>query len=1074
MNTENNKHELLIAPNYTFIKAHLKNEFNRINLNGNNILVLGPIPNASNEYVNNTYKDSLYYRELKTYFQNNICDGTNFYDLKDLQIVNNQNINDESFRHSVIISSAYDMFLNEDIIKNNKAWFENLGLVVFENITGFVSYNRIWSSILSELLINYCQCKVIFLANEKQKLRDMVATEFNLQPDTTEDYMNSAKNFLYFTAWNRENESIINKVIQRSTHFVSMEVLIMAMAQKQEVSDNYYINYSTLPYINHLEEIEEAYPNIRNQLTQHLIQFQTDHNNRFIVSDDLYNNISYLLYSHKVPNEKKMFLNICSKPYLFRDYMAQNILYFNQYTLKPFAPEVIRNDEKNSLLTLYEILRRFDNNEKGYSEDQIRAFLKLNKNEDVFSYLVDKYKTFFDRDITHYLIENKFTEPQSFWKQKSYFKIQSNANFWLDKKTVLFEVVDNDNKLHVVYDYVPKDIVEQLFFAFPFFNYNQINYKLKKIDYNNQKIYIDSNTVDVEERVFASKVINEISLTEKEGNTLKTFIANENSRDRGLTKVLKYYTFEEITVKSLKRYDFKGSRNFDYAETEITYRKNEQSKFGKHQSRIYKNKKTLLFFLDGLNSKHSKVANIWNKHKDILSDISQTLVYLLKEALVSFLPQSYQFIDVIPIVTHATPASKNDEDIELISKVDRKLTPACSENDTIDLISKVKNNTAIDSGICIVFIEDAIQDLGLLAAIETNFNGTILRTIDDYLHWYITHYMQEKAPDNDVETEEHPTDKAKINNANLFENNFWEGALSKGIYNLKIDEVEFLGSPLTPSDIAYNFKTDFLRNVYQQHAEFLKIDALKEILRFYLDENHMTKDRIEFQKSKEKILYPPSDKNGEEIHQCDFCAKEYKLKDMKIIKDGRERCPKCSETALDKKEQYDNVFDKHVKIFFDAMNQKQPQDNLDVYITYADILNQPFHPTPYFDARVLGWAQQRGDEYKILAENGAPEKRAILTIIHEWVHIWQYVNIDYKKLIKDYDLHFVEGHTTWCEIYYASQIQKWDTQEYWENQLAPLSRKDEYGDGYRLVKKILKESGYQNPFVFLLKNYPKR
>ncbi len=86
---------------------------------------------------------------------------------------------------------------------------------------------------------------------------------------------------------------------------------------------------------------------------------------------------------------------------------------------------------------------------------------------------------------------------------------------------------------------------------------------------------------------------------------------------------------------------------------------------------------------------------------------------------------------------------------------------------------------------------------------------------------------------------------------------------------------------------------------------------------------------------------------------------------------------------------------------------------------------------------------------------------------------WQYTNINYQKLVNDYDKYFVEGHTTWSEIYYASQIQKWDTLEYWENRIAPLSRKDEYGDGYRLVKKLLKESGCENPFVYLLNYYPK-
>ena len=153
------------------------------------------------------------------------------------------------------------------------------------------------------------------------------------------------------------------------------------------------------------------------------------------------------------------------------------------------------------------------------------------------------------------------------------------------------------------------------------------------------------------------------------------------------------------------------------------------------------------------------------------------------------------------------------------------------------------------------------------------------------------------------------------------------------------------------------------------------------------------------------------------------------------------------------------------------MQQKIPLDNLDVHFSNAKKINAvfgiKFNPTRFYDPRVLGYASTG----KIIGiETMMPEKRAALTLIHEWTHIWQYKNLDYKRMNKEYDKYLVEGHTTWAEIHYAKQ--KWN--EDWEEKLAPETRRDEYGDGYRLIVKLLKETGFEDPFKYLLKYYPKK
>ena len=55
-------------------------------------------------------------------------------------------------------------------------------------------------------------------------------------------------------------------------------------------------------------------------------------------------------------------------------------------------------------------------------------------------------------------------------------------------------------------------------------------------------------------------------------------------------------------------------------------------------------------------------------------------------------------------------------------------------------------------------------------------------------------------------------------------------------------------------------------------------------------------------------------------------------------------------------------------------------------------IGRTFVPGHIMSNRILGVSIFKKGKYYILAENGAPKLQAILTIVHELVHIWQYVN----------------------------------------------------------------------------------
>ncbi len=91
----------------------------------------------------------------------------------------------------------------------------------------------------------------------------------------------------------------------------------------------------------------------------------------------------------------------------------------------------------------------------------------------------------------------------------------------------------------------------------------------------------------------------------------------------------------------------------------------------------------------------------------------------------------------------------------------------------------------------------------------------------------------------------------------------------------------------------------------------------------------------------------------------------------------------------------------------------------------------------------------------------------LAAVVHELTHIWQFDNLDYKKMKKEHGLLLVEGHAVWTEI--RCLAHRGIGAKYCELQ---ASREDEYGRGYQMVERQLKESGSLNPFVMLKKKYP--
>ena len=188
--------------------------------------------------------------------------------------------------------------------------------------------------------------------------------------------------------------------------------------------------------------------------------------------------------------------------------------------------------------------------------------------------------------------------------------------------------------------------------------------------------------------------------------------------------------------------------------------------------------------------------------------------------------------------------------------------------------------------------------------------------------------------------------------------------------------------------------------------------------------------------------------------QCDFCGAELVGTEYEILSDGRERCMLCSRTAVKTEEEFREIYQEVVRnlgIFFGVRITAPVRVEMVNAKKLHRRLGKRFVPTGSYDGRVLGVAIKSKGGYSILVENGAPRMQSTMTMAHELIHIWQYLNWDQKQILQRYgkaqELEVYEGMAKWGEIQYAYLIG--ETAAAKREELMTRLRQDEYGCGFR-------------------------
>lgn len=379
-------------------------------------------------------------------------------------------------------------------------------------------------------------------------------------------------------------------------------------------------------------------------------------------------------------------------------------------------------------------------------------------------------------------------------------------------------------------------------------------------------------------------------------------------------------------------------------------------------------------------------------------------------------------------------------------------------------------------------IEDSDIDLGLIVSVERNMKR-YLEIAAEILNWHTARMLKQPEPEESGEKfvpefpEKEPKKRKGLRGiidkiGDFFKKLFGRKKKKPEEESKEVPETVPEEEPkenldvLAENDIggedeevmekagektAYQ-KNCFLAFGFEEIDESLDIDGTRDYLNgLGLDKSPLQQARVG-SKGTDGEAYDPH-KYG--AHLCDFCGVELLGGEYEVLKDGRERCNRCSMTAVKTVEEFRELYRtvvRNMETFYGIKLNVAVKVRMTNAKQIAKHTGVKFTPTPGFDGRVLGFARRDKTGYSLYMENGAPKLAATATIAHELTHIWQYLNWNDKELIKLYGkenmLEVYEGMAKWAEIQYLMLLN--ETAYAKRQEITTRLRDDEYGRGFIL------------------------
>ncbi|MBR4445248.1 MAG: hypothetical protein IKS37_05085 [Solobacterium sp.] len=962
-------------------------------------------------------------------------------------------------------SRLYDL----DVLKANRQFLLHTDFVLMLEPSHMLTTSQTGLANLAEIIREksgacYCICD-----RDTDGLADTLSHV--LKVNITDVISASAPKAVYTVmGWDADGDYQRQKLFGKEVHYLGDGTEISAVALKNQVPHVSWYAESKAPIIDLRWIVGQYYAQIcryaglpaRQKTIDDYMTFSSNlwgsrqEENDFLIAEDEFCNLFATARAYMTRGETQSFVNVISENYLLRDYMRMNRqLFMNDHKAIPTIVSAYVKSERNTVFRLILMMAAGQVKESFIIHELSLLDIETKSVYDTMTDLIRKYtvnvqdaiitltqKVELNEELVAHTVNYYSIEPGIFEK---YFRgTLRNAYFIVEDETEGSEYIDARLYEHVTQLVMPGQLIINNGKMYRVYSVNPDGCILHRAGdaYAGRRYYRQMREYMLEDGFTTEKIrrIGDLEIAlEKRAFAVET-TGYLDMKNNGDLRTARYIDLsDDPQIKAYRRQ--------------------------------YRNKNILRLRLP-----------------ETTKNQRYTLTVLLAELFRSLFPDSWQYIAVL----HERP-----EDAEgVLSKFTYGI------NGTYDAES-------------IYIVEDSDMDIGLLEAIDNSIIR-ILEIIADYIDWHFeTLQKKEEDPRNNIvhavvlpADEQLPKEKKNL----LKRIRDW----FKGIFGGKknhnevilhseapgnapepqepqdtpeqpetvpaekpqeepvpqeteyIPETEGNGIPDPDVNVQDGAPDDIEILIPEENTEYLRRCFLKlgfdeidsrfdlEGLAVYMNRHGWTNNDLTHSRKREPEEAVHMDLQAELI--CDFCGKPLSGVSFEKLQDGRIRCSECSRTAINSVEEFRELAERTEVMMENIFGITYKRI---IHIETADartIARQSgsiFRPGPGFASRVLGFARRQGDKYSILIENGSPRLASIETFSHEMTHIWQYLNWDDKEMTKLYGnqklrLIVYEGMAVWASIQLLYAIGETDFAR--EQEMIYASRKDEYGEGFRLYR----------------------
>ncbi len=987
---------------------------------------------------------------------------------------------DENYSETDIGIVKFSDIYNLKMHQANKEFLKDVGFFILIEPSRILASGQIGLN----LLVNECESKdkkIVYCACDRNCDGLVDALSHTLKTSITEvtaTLVGSANSSQMY--WNADGNYMHHKIFPNISRYLGMGTEINAVALKYQLKNTGWIGSEKFP-VNDMKWIAGQYykeicdyadlPSSQDAFNR---AFNVESNlwscekqdNSFLVVEDEFQNFFEAARTFSSRAKKQGFINVISENYFLRDYMLDNVDVFlaDPKAIPTIVPDHART-ERNTVLKLIMMMVYSPVSEERIEKELMLCGISFEDSYETLKDLIIKHCNVEDATLS-VMFKEKLLDDSLNTITVKYYEIDETKELYTYAqllKNAYYIAEDEEGEKHFIgaklYGHVFQAMLPGQFMTF-----DGKYYEIQTITPLNGVV-----ARRAADHITSRKYYRQIRNIKLENFAEGTEMASKKS----VSGIEIINGFADINIETDGYLEMNSYGNFKDAKKIL---------INNVPGRNYKNKSVLKIKLPGMSEK-----------------VRYTICLLLNEIFRTTYPNAYHYISAVEpntdlnsedlkYVTYGFSGECDDEcfyiiedsdvDLGLIVSVERNLKryleiitdvlmwhtekmletpeeqergeeyiPVFEESKPIEkkksLIEKIKGffkgfgkKKESESE-----TETSVDE----PPIETEENAIDVPEVEEPMQQTDNEELDVEANAEVSDSEAEESDMAVLHNTitmnydKTTETDISRGDISGEDEELKCDDL----------DMTEYQKHCFLKFGYETISELLDIDGTIEYLSgFEFNKNPLTQVRCG-----EDYLEESYNPHKYGTHLCDFCGVELLGGEYEILKDGRERCNRCSMTAIKTVDGFKDVFKgvmRNMEIYYNIKLNTAIKVRMTDAKKIAKHVGISFVATPGFDGRVLGFAKKDKTGYSIYIENGSPKLAAIATIAHELTHIWQYFNWNESDIEKKYGkantLEIYEGMAKWVEIQYLILLGE---KAYAQRQeITTRMRDDAYGKGF--------------------------